>query len=154
MNKYYKYDAGHCEKQDLSWKKTTHDLLFCPKLAFSYHMIENLMRLWPFQRKHKFCMALKWCWFCWIFALDFYQGVISFVQPVGLVDVGLPCHLISLFCFGLTSDKIVKLFSCLEVKFSCNFSKYGVKTLWTPLPNLCMFLRKCNRNWHNFLWQK
>ena len=48
-----------------------HDLHFGSKMAFSYHTMENLMRLWPFWRKRKFWPALKWCWFCWIFANTF-----------------------------------------------------------------------------------
>ena len=47
------------------------DLHFGSKMAFSYHTMENLMRLWPFWRKRKFWPALKWCWFCWIFANTF-----------------------------------------------------------------------------------
>ena len=48
----------------------------------SYRMMKNLMRLWPFQRKHKFYLALKWRWFCWTFALDFNQFVIRYVIAI------------------------------------------------------------------------
>ena len=102
------------------------DLHFGSKMAFSYHTMENLMRLWPFWRKRKFWPALKWCWFCWIFANTF----ISF------------CSLKDTFCSSCQSGSVK-----LSVKFSQKKLGRGLKIVFAPA-----FTNPCSQKIHLHGW--
>ena len=94
-------------------------------------------------------LALKWCWFCWIFAPDFYHFVILFVTSLRDFSWNIGPFPSPALDGGLVRQKKDKTILLVGVGTQCircqKVSVLGVNTLWSTFPSakpFYIFLQK------------